>query len=328
MFPLAPTLLAASESARDNFVDLDVTAVWWVGLAAAIAILLGVDLYRHRDDHEPSTREALTETLIWISFGLSFSVVVLVGFGGDAFGEYTSGYLIEKSLSIDNVFVWSILFSSMAIPLRYQHRVLFWGIFGALTLRLVFILVGAALIQRFVWILVVFGVFLIFTGLRIIRHRDDEGEKESTLGLGLLRRIMPVTDEFDGHKFFTVVNGARAATPLFAALVVVELTDVIFALDSVPAVLAVSNEPFIVFASNAFAILGLRAMYFLLADARQRFHYLSHALGGILIFVGAKMAASQWYHLETYISLGVILTMMAAAIVFSEAKTRRESVVV
>lgn len=321
------TLLGASESARDNFVDLDVGMSWWVALAALILALLAIDLYRHRDDHEPTTRSALLETVAWISVGLSFSLVVLVGFGGAAFGEYLSGYLIEKSLSIDNVFVWSILFSTMKIPLRFQHRVLFWGIFGALVLRLVFILVGSALIQRFAWILVVFGAFLIVTGARIIRHRDDEGEDASTAGLGLLRRIMPVTDTFDGHRFFTVQNGVRAATPLFAALVVVEFTDLIFALDSVPAVLAVSNESFIVFASNAFAILGLRAMYFLLADARQRFHYLSHALGGILIFVGAKMAASHWYHLDTSISLGVILVILVGAIVFSERRTRREALV-
>lgn len=317
----------AAESARDNFVDLDVGAPWWVGLAAVIAALLAIDLYRHRDDHEPTLRGALVETLVWIACGLSFAAVVAVGFGADAFGEYLSGYLIEKSLSIDNVFVWSILFSTMAIPLRFQHRVLFWGIFGALVLRLVFILVGSALIQRFAWVLIVFGALLIVSGLRIIRHREDEGEDEATHGLGLLRRIMPVTEEFDGNRFFTMKNGVRAATPLFAALVVVEITDVIFALDSVPAVLAVSNEPYIVFASNAFAILGLRAMYFLLADARQRFHYLSHALGGILVFVGAKMAASPWYHLATSVSLGVILAILVAAIVFSERRTRREALV-
>ena len=318
------TLPVAAESARDNFVELEVGALWWVGLAAVIVVLLAVDLYRHREDHEPTTRGAFLETAAWISIGLAFSLVVLAGFGSAAFGEYVSGYLIEKSLSIDNVFVWSILFSTMAIPLRYQHRVLFWGIFGALVLRLVFILLGSALIQRFAWILVVFGVFLMFTGSRIIHHRDDEGEHASTAGLGLLRRIMPVSETFDGRKFFTVQHGVRAATPLLAALVVVEFTDLIFALDSVPAVLAVSNESFIVFASNAFAILGLRAMYFLLADARQRFHYLSHALGGILIFVGAKMAASHWYHLDTWISLGVILVILVGAIGFSERRTRRE----
>jgi tellurite resistance protein TerC len=210
----------------------------------------------------------------------------------------------------------------MAIPLKFQHRVLFWGIFGALALRLAFILVGSALISRFFWLLIVFGVFLVYTGVKILRHRADEGNDAKTTGLAALKRVMPVTDEFDGHKFFTVANAKRAATPLFAALVVVELTDVVFALDSVPAVLAVSNEPFIVFASNAFAILGLRAMYFLLANARERVHYLSHALGGILIFVGIKMTISHWLHVNTYLSLGIICVMLVSAVVFSQRKTR------
>ncbi|MGD9705802.1 MAG: TerC family protein [Acidimicrobiia bacterium] len=316
-------MLLAADDSRSNFVDLDVPAWAWVALGVVLALMLAADLIRHRDDHEPSPREATKETLIWIGFGLAFGAVVAVAFGSQAFGEYISGYLIEKSLSVDNVFVWSIIFSSMAIPLKFQHRVLFWGIFGALALRLVFILVGSALISRFFWLLVVFGAFLVFTGIKIFRHRDDEGEGASTAGLGMLRRVMPVTDEYDGHKFFTRVNLKRAATPLFAALVVVEVTDVIFALDSVPAVLAVSNEPFIVFAANAFAILGLRAMYFLLANARQRFHYLSHALGGILVFVGIKMALSHWFHVNTYLSLGVILAMLVLAVIFSERKARQ-----
>ncbi len=315
----------AAESSRENFVDLDVGTRWWIGLAVAVVAMLAVDLYRHRDDHEPTARSAALESAAWVACGLIFGVVILIGFGGAAFGEYISGYLIEKSLSVDNVFVWSILFSTMAVPVRYQHRVLFWGIFGALTLRLVFILIGSALIERFSIVLVGFGVFLVVTGLRVIRHREDEGENEAATGLSLLKRIMPVSDEYDGHKFLTVRGGVRMATPLLAALVVVEVTDVIFAVDSVPAVLAVSNEPYLVFASNAFAILGLRAMYFLLADARQRFHYLSHALGGILVFVGLKMAASEWYHLDTYVSLGVILAIMVAAIVFSERRTRQEA---
>ncbi len=169
----------------------------------------------------------------------------------------------------------------MKIPLKYQHRVLFWGIFGALTLRAIFILLGSALVERFVGVLVFFGLFLVWTGIRIIRHREDEGENTSTAGLGLLKRFMPVTEELDGQKFFTMVNGRRAATPLFAALVVVEFTDVVFAVDSVPASFGVANDPYILIAANAFAIMGLRAMYFLLADARERFHYLSHALGAI-----------------------------------------------
>ncbi len=319
-------MLFAAESSRDNFVDLDVSTAWWVALAVIIVVMLAIDLYRHRDDHEPTPREAAIESSIWVSIGLAFSAVVFFGFGdlgGAAFGEYISGYLIEKSLSVDNVFVWSILFSTMSIPLKYQHRVLFWGIFGALALRLVFILVGSELIERFAWILVFFGLFLIWSGVKLVRHREDEGENTSTMGLGLLKRVMPVSDELDGHNFFTMKNGVRTATPLFAALVVVELTDVVFAFDSVPAVLAVSNEPFIVFASNAFALLGLRAMYFLLANARERFHYLNHALGGILVFVGIKMVLSIWFHLNTFLSLGIILGMLVLAVIFSERKARQ-----
>ena len=308
---------------RENFVDIDVELWHWLVLGGVVLALLAIDLWRHREAHEPTAREAGTESAIWVLCGLGFGVFVALVWGGQAFGEYISGYLIEKSLSVDNVFVWAILFTAMAIPLKYQHRVLFWGIFGALTLRAIFIFLGAALIERFTVVLIFFGVFLIFTGAKIIRHRDDEGEDAKTTGLGLLKRIMPVTEEFDGQKFVTRVDGRRAATPLLAALVVVEATDVIFAVDSVPAILAVSNEPYIVLASNAFAILGLRAMYFLLANARERFHYLSHALGGILIFVGIKMTLTQWYHLNTYVSLAIIVAMLAAAIVFSERKARQ-----
>jgi tellurite resistance protein TerC len=325
---LSPTFRSAVPSAgsggRDNFVDIDVAWWAWVGLLAIVGLMLVIDLVRHRDDHEPTTREAFTESAIWVALGIAFGGLIAFVYGAKAFGEYMSGYVIEKSLSVDNVFVWAMIFATMAIPLRYQHRVLFWGIFGALTLRAIFIFAGAALISSFWWVLMVFGVFLIITGIKVMRHRDDEGEKESTRGVGLLRKIMPVTTEFDGHKFVTRIDGKRAATPLLAALVVVEFTDVVFAVDSVPAILAVSDEPFIVFAANAFAILGLRAMYFLLADARQKFHYLSHALGGILLFVGLKMTVSHWFHLNTYISLGVILAMLTAAILFSVRRNRRE----
>lgn len=309
--------------ARDNFVDLEVETWHWVVLGAIVLAMLAIDLYRHREAHEPTAREAGIESLIWVVSGVSFGLFVAVVWGGEAFGEYISGYLIEKSLSVDNVFVWAILFTAMAIPVKFQHRVLFWGIFGALALRAGFIFLGAALISKFTWVLVLFGVFLIFTGAKIIRHRDDEGEGAKTTGLGLLRRIMPVSESFDGQKFTTTIDGKRAATPLLAALVVIEATDVIFAVDSVPAILAVSNEPYLILASNAFAILGLRAMYFLLASARARFHYLSHALGAILIFVGIKMAATEWYHLNTYVSLAIILTMLALAVVFSERKARQ-----
>lgn len=309
--------LLAAGSARENFVDIDVPSWAWIALIAVLGLMLAIDLMRHSDDHEPTMGGALKESMIWVACGLSFSGVVAYAFGAQAFGEYISGYLIEKSLSVDNVFVWALLFSTMAIPLKFQHRVLFWGIFGALTLRAIFIFAGTALIGRFWWLLVVFGVFLVYTGFKVIRHRADEGSEGATRGLGLLKRFMPVSDEFDGHKFLTRINGKRAATPLLAALVVVEVTDVIFAVDSVPAILAVSHEPFLVFASNAFAILGLRAMYLLLAGAREKFHYLSHALGGILVFVGLKMTVSHWFHLNTYLSLGIIVVMLVAAIVLS-----------
>jgi len=316
-------MLLAIETNRSKFVELDVPVWAWLGLLALIVVMLAIDLYRHREAHAPTTREALIESIVWVSCGLAFSIVVAVAFGSGAFGEYISGYLIEKSLSVDNVFVWSMLFATLSIPVKYQHRVLFWGIFGALILRAVFILLGTTLISRFSWLLLVFGVFLVYTGAKIIRHRADEGEAGSTRGIGLLRRVMPVSDQLDGQKFFTRLNGRRAATPLLAALVVVEVTDVIFAVDSVPAILAVSNDTFLVFASNAFAILGLRAMYFLLANAKERFHYLSHALGSILIFVGLKMAASRWYHMNTYVSLAIIMAMLIGAIIFSQRRAKK-----
>ncbi|MEO8264149.1 MAG: TerC family protein [Ilumatobacteraceae bacterium] len=315
----------ASSGDRSRFVDIDVSVGAWIALLAVIAVMLAIDLYRHREAHAPTPREAATESVIWVMCGLAFAAVVAVTFGSGAFGEFISGYLIEKSLSVDNVFVWSMLFATMSIPLKYQHRVLFWGIFGALALRAIFIVLGSALISRFWWLLLVFGVFLVYTGAKIIRHRDDEAEEESTRGLGVLRKIMPVTDDLDGQRFFTRLNGKRAATPLLAALVVVEVTDIIFAVDSVPAILAVSNESYLVFASNAFAILGLRAMYFLLANAKERFHYLSHALGGILIFVGIKMTVSHWLHMSTYLSLGIIVAMLVAAIVFSQRRAQLSS---
>ncbi|MDH4077847.1 MAG: TerC/Alx family metal homeostasis membrane protein [Acidimicrobiia bacterium] len=320
----AAAFLAAETAGRGRFVDLDVNIWAWVGLTVLLLSLLGLDLYRHRNARVPSLREALTESATWVACGLAFSLVILWAYGSGAFGEYLSGYLTEKALSVDNVFVWSILFTAMSIPVALQHRVLFWGVFGALTLRAAFIFTGTALLERFEVLLVAFGAFLIITGVRLLRHRHDEGDDGSTAGLGLLGRIMPVSETLDGQRFFTRMGGRRAATPLLAALVVVEVTDVIFAVDSVPAILALSHEQFLVFSSNAFAILGLRAMYFLLADARERFHYLNHALGTILIFVGVKMVAAYFgHHLDTWVSLGVIMALLLAAIVASRYKERR-----
>jgi TerC family integral membrane protein len=301
----------------------------WPLLIGLIVALLTVDLLVHRGDHEPTARRALVESAAWVACGLAFAVVVLVWKGGDSFSEYLSGYVIEKSLSIDNVFVWAVIFSSFAIPARYQHRVLFWGIFGALAMRAVFIFAGTALIEEFWWMLLVFGIVLLWSGFKVLRHRPDEGQHGHDRAVKLLGRFLPVRSELSGHHFLVKESPGPGqvakwvATPLLAALVVVEVTDVVFAVDSVPAILAVSRDPFIVFASNAFAILGLRAMYFLLGDARERFHYLAHALGAILVFVGIKMIASHWWHFPTVASLGVIVLIVTGAIVASIVKTRR-----
>ncbi len=316
-------LFAFTEADSENFVDIDVPQWAWVVLLVAVLALLALDLWRHRHAHEPTFREAGLESLFWVFCAVVFGGFMFAQFGGQAGGEYFGVYLTEKSLSVDNVFVWALLFSTMKIPLKYQHRVLFWGIFGALTLRAIFILIGSELVERFSWVLVIFGLFLIWTGARIIRHREDEGEDSSTAGLKLLKRFMPVTDDFDGQKFFTQLDGRRAATPLFAALVVVEATDVVFAVDSVPASFGVANDPYILIAANAFAIMGLRAMYFLLADARERFHYLSHALGGILLFVGIKLLITPWTHIDIGISLGIIVTILVLAIIFSLWKAKQ-----
>ncbi len=317
--------LLTGDSIAATFVDLDVSAIHWIVALGLIAALLAIDLILHRGEHEPTFKRALTESAAWVACGLLFGVAVLTVFGGQAFGEYMSGYVIEKSLSVDNVFVWAIIFSTFAIPLRYQHRVLFWGIFGALALRAVFIFAGISLIERFWWLLVAFGLLLIYSGIKVVRHRDDEGQHGHDRAVKLVGRIMPVRKELAGQKFILKEAGKWVATPLLAALIVVEITDVIFAVDSVPAILAVSREPFIVFTSNAFAILGLRAMYFLLGGAREKFHYLSHALGAILIFVGIKMTVSRWYHMPTLASLAVIVLILVLAIVFSIRKAKQEA---
>ena len=314
-------LVAAGEPSG-SYVELDVSPIAWLALGGVIVAMLVVDLMAHRGHKEPTPRRAAIESAIWVTVGLSFTVVVAASFGGQAAGEYLSGYLIEKSLSVDNVFVWAVIFSSFAVPLHYQHRVLFWGIFGALVLRALFVFAGVALIDRFWWLLVVFGLFLLITGVRVLRHRADEGTHGHDRAVQFLERFMPVTKRLDGARFFTRENGRRVATPLFAALLVVEFTDVIFAVDSVPAILSVSHEPFIVLSSNAFAILGLRAAYFLLAGWKDRLHYLGHGLGAILMFVGAKMVVARWWHLPTPWSLGIIAVLLAVAVVASLRRAR------
>lgn len=315
---MVSSIFAATASDSANFVSFDVPLWAWLGLVGLIVFLLVADLLLvHRSAHEISFKEAAIESAVWISIGLSFALVMFFWQGGQAGGEYLAGYLIEKSLSIDNVFVWAVIFTFFGVPAMYQFRVLFWGIFGALVLRAIFIFGGVAIIERFEWVLYIFGVFLLYTAWKIAHHDEAEVHPESNLALRLVRRVVPSTNELDGQKLFTRKNGRRLATPLFAVLIMIETTDVVFAVDSVPAVLAVSREQFIVFSSNAFAILGLRALYFLLAGMADRFRYLNIGLGVILAFVGVKMLISSFYHMPTWASLVVITVVLTISVVAS-----------
>lgn len=311
-------LFAAESGARSDFVSFDVPLWVWAAFAALVAVLLFADLLLiHKDAHEISIKEAAIESAVWISIGLAFGLVILFWQGGAAAGEYYAGYLIEKSLSIDNVFVWALIMSYFGVPQKFQFRVLFWGIFGALVLRAIFIFGGVALLERFDWILYVFGGFLLITAIRLLKPTHEDVHPEDNFILRMVNKVVPSTNEYDGQKLFTRVNGARVATPLFAVLVVIESSDVIFAVDSIPAIIAVSREQFIIFSSNAFAILGLRALYFLLADMRNRFGYLQQGLAVVLAFVGIKMLISEWYHVPTFLSLGIIGLVLTVAIVAS-----------
>jgi len=312
------SLLATESGGRENFAILDVKLWHWAVLLTVIVVMLLIDLLVvHKEAHEVDTKEAAIESAVWIGCGLAFSLVIFWWFGGAATGEYVSGYLIEKSLSIDNVFVWALIMGYFRVPQKYQHRVLFWGIFGALVMRAIFIFAGVAVIERFSWVLYIFGAFLLYTAGKLIFTESDHIDPSESKFLKVVNRFVPTTDELDGQKLFTRKHGHRLATPLFSVLLLVEVTDVVFAVDSVPAVLAVSREQFIVFASNAFAILGLRALYFLLADMHNRFTFLQQGLAIILAFVGVKMIIAEWYHIPTWLSLVVIAIVLTASIGFS-----------
>jgi tellurite resistance protein TerC len=317
--------LAVQSGDAERFASFEVAPwVWLAFLAAVVVLLVGDLLIVHRTAHVITLREAAVESAVWIALGLSFTLVMFWWQGGTAAGEYLAGYLIEKSLSVDNVFVWAVIFGYFGVPAAYQFRVLFWGIFGALVMRALFIFAGVALIERFDWVLYLFGAFLLVTAVRIARHQEAEVHPESNPILKLVRRVVPSTSDYDGQSLFTRRHGRRLATPLFAVLILIETTDVVFAVDSIPAILAVSREQFTVFASNAFAILGLRALYFCLAGIAGRFRYLNVGLGVILGFVGVKMLITEWYHFPTWASLVVISVVLAVAVTASLRADRRE----
>ena len=293
----------------------------WVAVVAAILAMLAVDLFLHRDDHPPTLRESLTWSIVWIAVSLLFGGIVWLTLGHEAGASYFAGYVIEKSLSVDNLFVFALLFSYFSVPIELQHRVLFWGVIGALVFRAIFIAAGAALLSQFEWMFFVFGAFLVYSGVKLARSDEIGTNPEANPVLRLLRRRMRITDDYRGNKFVVRENGLRWATPLLAVLVVVETTDVLFAVDSIPAIFAVTTNSFIVFTSNAFAILGLRALYFLLAGVLGRFAYLKFGLASVLVFVGIKMIVNEWWHTPIWLSLGVIVVLIGGSILFSLWKT-------
>ncbi|HEX4336495.1 MAG TPA: TerC family protein [Polyangiaceae bacterium] len=297
-------------------------ATLWAIFAAAVVVMLAVDLGVFRKAvKEVSVREAFLRSAVWIAVAAGFNAGIYALVGKQPGLEFTAGYLLEEALSVDNLFVFVVIFSAFRVPAAYQHRILFWGIVGAVLLRGAFIGVGTALVQRFSWVMIVFGVALLYTAWKLFRgDEDDTAEPEKNVAFRLFRRYVPSTPEMRGAHFFVRENGKWLATPLVAVLVLVETSDVLFALDSIPAVFGVTKDPFIVYTSNIFAILGLRSMYFLLSAIVQRFVYLKTGLAIILAFVGGKMVVQQWLHVPTGISLliiaGVLGLTVAASLLF------------
>jgi tellurite resistance protein TerC len=299
--------------------------IWiWPAFIALIFAFLALDLLVfQRDAHEITLKEAFVWSVIWTVLGVAFAGVILAWRGGDAAGEYLAGYVIERSLSVDNIFVFALIFSYFAVPAAYQYRVLMWGIVGAVVFRIIFIAVGASLLETFHWMIYVFGGFLVFTGIRMALSKEMQIDPEQNAALRYLRRLVPITTDYRGTRFLVREAGVLMATPLLAVLVVIETTDILFAVDSIPAIFAVTDDAFIVFSSNAFAILGMRVLYFMLAGAMHRFVYLKSGLAVVLVFVGVKMLTEEIYHMSIWLSLGVIGAVLAISIGASLIVTAR-----
>ena len=296
-----------------------VHSVWeWLAFAGIITFMLVLDLgVFHKKSHKVSIKESLAWTAVWICLAMMFNAWVYHKMGQQKGLEFLTGYVIEKSLSVDNIFVISLIFSYFRVPAQFQHRVLFWGVLGALLFRIIFIFAGVALIQKFNWMIYIFGGFLVFTGLKMLREEEKHIEIEANPMIKFVKRFWKISPNFDGEHFRTTHNGMRMFTPLFLVLVMIETTDIIFAVDSIPAILAITPDPYIVFTSNVFAILGLRSLYFALNGIMEMFEYINYALAGILAFVGVKMIISSWYHVPTIVSIGVIFTLLISSIVAS-----------
>lgn len=302
-------------------------AIWpWIGFNALIICLLALDLgIFHRKSHEVSLKEAMTWSVVWITLALLFNVGIYFVSGQDTALQFLTGYLIEKSLSVDNIFIFVLIFASLNVPAAYQHRVLFWGVIGALCMRGILILLGSTLLDTFHWVFYLFGAFLVITGIRMALQKEKKMHPERNFALRLVRRLIPVTATYERERFFVRYRGQLMATPLLLALIVVEVTDLIFALDSIPAIFAITQNPFIVYTSNVFAILGLRSLYFVFAGVIQKFHYLKIALAVILVYVGVKMLVADFLHIPAWLSLLVIAFVLSVAILASLARARKEA---
>ena len=308
---------------------MDAPISWWAGFFGLIAVLLAFDLgVLHRKEHEIRVKEALGLSLFYIILAMCFAALVFTLMGKAAGYEFVTGYLIEKTLSLDNIFVFVLIFGHFGVPRLYQHRVLFWGILGAILMRGLLIGAGAALLKELSWIMYVFGAFLIFTGIKMLLASDGEPDIETNRVLMFVKRNFRITPAYHGHDFLVKQDGRTWATPLLLVLILIEFSDVIFALDSIPAIFAVTQEPFIIFTSNIFAILGLRALYFALSVIIHRFHYLKYGLSVILVLIGAKMVVNHYYEssiISTELSLFATLLIIAVSIVVSLAKTRGQT---
>jgi len=306
-------------------------SIWlWGGFILFVVVMLVLDLgIFNRKNHEMKVKEALLWSLFWIGLALLFNAGIYIFMDHELALQFLAGYLLEKSLSIDNLFVFLLIFGMFQVDPKYQHKALFWGIIGALLFRAIFIFAGVVIIQKFHWVIYLFGVFLIFTGIKMIFDKGEKINPENNILIKVLKKIMPVSDRFHGGKFLTRINMKLYATPLLVVLVLIEFSDLVFAIDSIPAILAISNDPFIVYTSNVFAILGLRSLYFALAGILNLFRYLKFGLSAILIFVGIKMTFSDWFHISTLTSLFVILFLLAvsilASVLFKPQSTRKIS---
>jgi tellurite resistance protein TerC len=301
---------------------MDVSIATWALTLGVIAGLILLDLVIHRKPEPESIKSSAWATIIWTLLGLAYGLFVWANYGSDAGGEYLAGYLLERTLSLDNVFVFVVILSFFAVPPALQHRALLWGILVALVLRAVFIALGATLLETFHWMIYLFGGFLVYTAYKLLRQDDEEIHPEHNPALKLLRRVAPVSNEYDGTKLTTRRSGKLILTPMFAVFVVLGTTDLLFALDSIPAIFAVTDDTFIIFTSNAFAVLGLRTMAVLLAGVVGRFVYLKHALSIVLALVGVKMLTSEMVHISTWITLPVIAAILAGGIGLSLYRTR------